>query len=94
MCRSHVVAVLLPRAPASKGPEVEMNHARPLRGSEAHSSAVDRLDDARDEQSRLQQAADQARGTPSEDAADDNAQAASDRVSARETWLTWVERGF
>ena len=71
-----------------------MNHARPPRGSEAHTSAVDRLAAAREERSRLQKAADDARGRPSEEAAQDEAQAATDRVSGRETWLTWVERGF
>jgi len=65
-----------------------------LRGSEAHTNAVERLDAARDEQARLQHAADDARGTPSEDTADDDAHAAADHVAAREAWLTWVERGF
>jgi hypothetical protein len=71
-----------------------MDLGRPPRGGEVHASAVERLESARSEQSRLRDAADDARGTPAEDAADDQLHAAEERSAAREAWLVWLERGF
>ena len=71
-----------------------MSLGRPARGGDAHASAVERLEAALDEQSRLRQAAEDARGTPGEDAAAGDLHHAGDRVAARESWLTWLERGF
>jgi hypothetical protein len=71
-----------------------MTLGRPPRGGDAHTSAVERLEAARDQQSRLRQAADDARGTSGEETADDELKEAGDRAEARETWLAWVERGF
>ena len=71
-----------------------MSLARPPRGGRIHESAVERLDAAQDEQTRLRQAADDARGTPEEQAADEDVREAEHRVTGREAWLTWIERGF
>jgi len=71
-----------------------MSLERPAPGGQAHESAVKRLDAARDARSRLRHAADDARGTPGEDAAADDLREAGDRVAASESWLTWLERGF
>jgi hypothetical protein len=71
-----------------------MDSGRPQRGDEAHANAVERLDDARDHEDLMRGAADAARGTSSEDAADERLREAGNRVAAREAWLTWLERGF
>ena len=71
-----------------------MTLGRPVRGGDDHASAVDRLESARHEQSRLRDAADAARETPAEDAARDKLRSADDRAAASEAWLIWVERGF
>jgi hypothetical protein len=71
-----------------------MSEGRPQRGDEDHASAVERLDDARDQQDLMRESAEEARGTEGEDAADDRLREAGNRVAAREAWLTWVERGF
>jgi hypothetical protein len=71
-----------------------MSLGRPPRGSEAHASAVTRLDAATEEQARLRDAAEDARGTDSEGPAADRAREAGDTVAAREAWLVWLERGF
>jgi hypothetical protein len=71
-----------------------MTEGRPQRGDAAHARAVEGLDAARDQQSRMRDAADDARGSSSEEAADDKLQEAENNFAAREAWLTWLERGF
>ena len=71
-----------------------MSLARPPRGGQVHESAVERLDDAQGEQSRLREAADDARGTPSEETAAAELREAEHRVTGQEAWLTWIDRGF
>ena len=71
-----------------------MSLTSPERGGDVHQSALERLRAARDDQARLRRAADMARGTAAEDAAQTEVSEAGDRVAAREAWLTWVERGF
>jgi len=71
-----------------------MDIERPKRGDETHASAVERLDDARDHEDLMRDAAQDARGTSGEDAADDRVREAGNRVAASEAWLTWLERGF
>ena len=66
---------------------------RSRRGDAAHTSAVERLDEARDRQDDLTTRAAAAVGTPDENPAADALGAARDRVAAREAWLIWVERG-
>jgi hypothetical protein len=63
-------------------------------GDAAHTSAVRRLDQALDDCRRLVEEHDAVRETPAEVAALDRLDAGRAQVSARETWLTWVERGF
>ena len=71
-----------------------MSLGRPERGGEVHESAVERLRDAQDDQSRLRREAYMARGTSGEDAANTELSDAAERLAAREAWLTWIERGF
>jgi hypothetical protein len=71
-----------------------MTLERPQPGDGVHTRAVERLQSARDQQSRLRYLADAARGTPAEHTADDQFREADNRVAAGEAWLTWLERGF
>jgi hypothetical protein len=71
-----------------------MSFDRPSRGGAEHADAVERLGDAQDEQGRLRDAADDARGTPGEEVADARLSEAGERFAAREAWLVWLERGF
>ena len=71
-----------------------MNPQRAPRGSEVHANAVTRLEAACDEQHRLRDAAEAARGTPGEAEADDELRHARQTMAAREAWLVWLERGF
>ena len=64
------------------------------RGSEAHSKALHRLDDARDHERTMHDAAAAARQTPRELHAATQAAAASEKTAAREAWVTWVERDY
>jgi hypothetical protein len=71
-----------------------MDLGRPERGGETHTSAVERLEDARDQQDLMRDRAEGARGTSGEDASNERLSEADKRVAAREAWLTWLERGF
>lgn len=71
-----------------------MDLGRPQRGGETHASAVERLEDARDQQDRMRDRAQGARGTSGEGAANNQLREADNRVAAGEAWLTWLERGF
>jgi hypothetical protein len=64
------------------------------KGSEAHRSALRRLDDARTEQRRTSEVHDQARETSAEPAAATELSAANEQLAAREAWVHWIERGY
>jgi hypothetical protein len=70
-----------------------MSLTRSPRGGEVHASAVERLEAAQRERSRLRVAVDDARGTVGEPDASARLGEAAERVAAREAWLGWVERG-
>lgn len=65
-----------------------------LGGSEAHTDALRRLDEARDHQHEMQDALDASKETASEDAAATDLAAANEKKAAREAWVTWIERGY
>jgi hypothetical protein len=65
-----------------------------MRGGEGHDDAVEQLDDARAEQARMRRAAEEARETAGESAADADLAHAEHRAAGQEAWLTWIERGF
>lgn len=65
----------------------------PPDGDEAHARAVRRLDEARDEQSRLADQLAVTAGTGAESQAVHELAAGRADVAARETWLVCVERG-
>jgi hypothetical protein len=62
-------------------------------GTDAHESAVDRLDSARAKRFRLAAAAAAALGTRAEPRAIRELDLAQDDEAARGAWLLWVERG-
>lgn len=62
-------------------------------GDDAHTDAVRRHGEARDQQRRLGKAADAALGTPHESRAAADLYDAKDRFAAREAWMLWIERG-
>ena len=66
----------------------------PREGSEAHRSAVQRLDAAWTEQRHRTRVHDAARDTPSEPAAVSGLAEANEQVAAREAWVKWIERGY
>ena len=64
----------------------------PRRGEEAHTRAVEQLDEARGRERDLVVRADAAAGTSGEDHAAGELKHASNQVAAREAWLVWTER--
>jgi hypothetical protein len=66
----------------------------PRDGDSLHASAIRRLGEARDEQSRLTDRLAVAEGTPTESAAARELAAGRADVAAREAMLIWIERGF
>jgi hypothetical protein len=63
-------------------------------GTEGHSDARDRLDEARDHQRDLHRALEASKDTPGERAAAADLAAATAQTAAREAWLTWAERDY
>jgi hypothetical protein len=63
------------------------------RGTDAHDSAVGRLDSARVKRVRLAAAATAALGSRAEPRAIRELELAQDDEAARGAWLVWVERG-
>jgi hypothetical protein len=63
-------------------------------GSEAHKSALRRLDAARDDQRVKSEAHDVAQETPDERAAASELAGANEQMAAREAWVKWIERGY
>jgi hypothetical protein len=66
---------------------------RSREGSDAHTGALRRLDEARDDQRKASEAHEASKQTPREPAAASDLAAAEDQVAAREAWTGWVERG-
>ncbi len=66
----------------------------PREGTEAHTSALRRLDAARVEQRDRSEAHEAARDSAGEPAAADELSEANEQVAAREAWVGWIERGY
>lgn len=66
----------------------------PHPGEEAHTKAVEQLDEARERQRDLVDRADAAEGTSGEDKAAGDLEHARHQVAAREAWVVWTERGM
>jgi hypothetical protein len=64
----------------------------PRRGEEAHTKAIEQLDEARERQRDLVVRAEAAEGTSGEDRAADALEHGRNRVAAREAWVVWTER--
>ena len=60
-------------------------------GDDAHTQAVERMDAALAERSRLRDAHERVKGTSSDLQVSTSLRAADDEVEARERWLQWVE---
>ena len=63
-------------------------------GTEAHRSALSRLDAAQAHQRKSNDAHEASRETPGQSAAANELSAANEIVAAREAWVSWVERGY
>jgi len=68
-----------------------MTGDNPYDGSDTRSRALERVNAASTERSRLRGEHQRAKGTPSEMRADMSLRAANEEVAARERWLQWVE---
>ena len=66
----------------------------PREGSEAHRSALQRLETAHTEQRHRSEVHDAAQGSPSEPSAASELAGANEQVAAREAWVKWIERGY
>ena len=64
----------------------------PRNGEEAHTNAVEQLDEARERQRDLVLRAEAAEGTSSEHQAADAVERVRNQVAAREAWVVWTER--
>lgn len=60
--------------------------------ADAHTEALDRLQEARDEQRRLTERRDEATGEPAEVQAEVELTSAGDQVAARAAWARWAAR--
>lgn len=63
-------------------------------GTNAHTSALQRRDAARAEQHVRREVCAAAEGTSEERAATSDLAAADEQLTAREAWVSWVERGY
>jgi hypothetical protein len=66
---------------------------RPVRGSDVHARAIERLDAAYDDRHHSSDERDAAREGPDERAAAVAFAAANEQVAAREAWLKYIEQG-
>ena len=64
----------------------------PRRGEEAHTKAIEQLDEACERQRELAARAEAAAGTPGEDQAAEALEHARNQLAAREAWVVWTER--
>jgi hypothetical protein len=62
--------------------------------SATHIDAVERLNEARDEQRQCAEQHDAARGSSGELFAQAKLQAAGEQFAAREAWVQWTERDY
>ena len=60
--------------------------------ADAHTEALDRLEEARDEQRRVTERRDDASGEPAEVQAEVELTSVGERVAAREAWARWAAR--
>ena len=63
-------------------------------GTYAHTTAVQRRDAARAEQHHRRQVRAASEGTHEEHSATSDLAAADEELTAREAWVSWVERGY
>jgi hypothetical protein len=63
-------------------------------GSDAHTDALRRLNEARGHQYEMEDALGASKGAPSEPAAAEKLSAACETSAAREAWVAWIERGY
>jgi hypothetical protein len=68
-----------------------MTGDNPYDGSDTRARALERVNAASTERSRLHSEHQRAKGTSSEMRADKSLRAANEEVAARERWLQWVE---
>ena len=66
----------------------------PREGTEAHESAVRRLDAARSDQHDKTEAHDAAQDPAEEREAATDLAEANEELAAREAWVKWIERGY
>jgi hypothetical protein len=66
----------------------------PRRDEDAHTDAVEQLDDALERQRDLVDRAEAAEGTSAEQEAADALGTARHEVAARDAWVVWTERGL
>ena len=64
------------------------------KGSQAHASAIERLELARSEQQRSSAAHDAAGATDATRTTANDLAVANEQLAAREAWVKWVERGY
>jgi hypothetical protein len=67
---------------------------RPVRGSDVHARAIERLEVAVDDRERSSEESDAAQGGPDERTAAVALAAANEQVAAREAWVKYVEHGY
>ena len=63
-------------------------------GGDVHADAIQRLEDARDDQARVRQAEGEAQGSARELSAGVELSAVNERVAASEAWLSYTQRGY
>jgi hypothetical protein len=63
-------------------------------GTEAHTDALRRCNQARDHQREMGDALAASKGTANERAASTRLAAATEQTAAREAWVSWIERGY
>lgn len=79
----------------SPGKDPERTRPQPPRaGGGAHIDAVERLDNALNEQARVTGQTSSAESGPGDPRSEVEAAAASERVAARKAWLDYIERGY
>ena len=66
----------------------------PREGTEAHESAVRRLDAAKTDQRRKSEAHDATQDPAEEREAATDLAEANEELAAREAWVKWIERGY
>jgi hypothetical protein len=73
---------------------VSDNSENPREGTEAHDSALRRLDTARTGQREKREAHDETHDPVAEREAASDLAEANEELAAREAWVKWIERGY